>query len=160
VRWYRKAAEQGNADAQYNLGASCHQGKGTPQDHAEAVKWYRKAAEQGNASSQYNLGGMYLLGHFVPQDYAASAMWFRKAAEQGHWMAQFHLGMAHFYGHGVPKDYSRAYFWIAVSTTGCTGERCFDTATAQDEISLMLTPEQLQKTEQMILEWETKHLRK
>ena len=34
-------------------------GKGVPQDYAEAVKWYRLAAEQGYARAQYNLGLMY-----------------------------------------------------------------------------------------------------
>ena len=44
--WYRKAAEQGNADAQYNLGIMYSFGKGVPEDDAEAAKWFRKAAEQ------------------------------------------------------------------------------------------------------------------
>ena len=41
------AAEQGNAEAQVNLGVMCHTGQGVPQDYAEAVKWWRLAAEQG-----------------------------------------------------------------------------------------------------------------
>ena len=47
VKWYRKAAEQGNADAQNWLGWMYQNGKGVPPDDAEAVEWYRKAAEQG-----------------------------------------------------------------------------------------------------------------
>ena len=39
VKWFRKAAEQGNAFAQFNLGQIYTQGKGVPQDYAEAVKW-------------------------------------------------------------------------------------------------------------------------
>jgi uncharacterized protein len=49
VKWYRLAAEQGYADAQYNLGLMYDYGNGVVQDYAEAVKWYRLAAEQGNA---------------------------------------------------------------------------------------------------------------
>ena len=45
-------------------------GKGVPQDYAEAVKWYRRAAEQGDAYAQNNLGLMYANGKGVPQDYA------------------------------------------------------------------------------------------
>ena len=56
VKWYRKAAEQGDADAQSNLGGMYANGWGVPEDDGEAVKWYRKAAEQGHASGQYNLG--------------------------------------------------------------------------------------------------------
>ena len=52
VRWYRLAAEQGNAGAQLNLGAMYSNGEGVPQDDAEAVRWYRLAAEQGNAGAQ------------------------------------------------------------------------------------------------------------
>ena len=50
VKCYRKAAEQGDAAAQYNLGVIYYNGEGVTQDYAEAVKWYRKAAEQGYAS--------------------------------------------------------------------------------------------------------------
>jgi TPR repeat protein len=39
ARWYRKAAEQGNAIAQTNLGTMYFQGQGVPQDYAEAVRW-------------------------------------------------------------------------------------------------------------------------
>jgi uncharacterized protein len=45
VKWYRKAAEQGYAWAQYNLGFMYFHGQGVPQDYAEAAKWGRKAAE-------------------------------------------------------------------------------------------------------------------
>ena len=49
---YRVEAEQGNAEAQYNLGYCYVFGEGVDQDYAEAVKWYRKAAEQGHAKAQ------------------------------------------------------------------------------------------------------------
>jgi uncharacterized protein len=49
VKWYRLAAEQGNASAQYNLGVMYEKGQGVPQDYKTAVKWFRLAAEQGNA---------------------------------------------------------------------------------------------------------------
>ena len=44
VKWFRKAAEQGNASAQSNLGVMYAEGRGVPQDDAEAVKWYRRGA--------------------------------------------------------------------------------------------------------------------
>ena len=84
ARWYRKAAEQGDADAQYNLGFSYNLGLGVSQDYTEAVKWYRKAAEQGHADAQYNLGCCYGLGQGVPQSFSEAVKWFRKAAELGH----------------------------------------------------------------------------
>ncbi len=75
VRWYRLAAEQGYAAAQYNLGGMYGTGQGVPQDYAEAMRWYRLAAEQGHASAQSNLGDMYGTGRGVPQDYVQAHMW-------------------------------------------------------------------------------------
>ena len=47
-------AEQGVAEAQFNLGTIYDSGQGVRQDYAEAARWYRKAAEQGNTEAQYN----------------------------------------------------------------------------------------------------------
>ncbi len=80
--WYRKAAEQGDAEAQYNLGFMYGYGKGVSQDYAEAVKWYRKAAEQGYAKAQLSLGLAYGLGQGVPQDLAQAHMWLNLAASR------------------------------------------------------------------------------
>ncbi len=68
VKWYRKAAEQGDGDAQFNLALMYYNGLYVPQDYAEAAKWYRKAAEQGHAKAQYNLDLMYGKGLGVSQD--------------------------------------------------------------------------------------------
>ena len=59
----RARAEQGDAEAQNNLGLRYANGEGVPQDDAEAVRCWRLAAEQGNASAQSNLGLMYATGY-------------------------------------------------------------------------------------------------
>jgi hypothetical protein len=59
ARWYRLAAEQRHADAQYNLGNKYRNGKGVAPDYAEGERLYQLAAEQGYASAQFNLGYMY-----------------------------------------------------------------------------------------------------
>ena len=62
VRWYRLAAEQGEAIPQFNLGVMYDGGEGVPQDDREAVRWFRLvrlAAEQDFAGAQFNLGLMY-----------------------------------------------------------------------------------------------------
>jgi TPR repeat protein len=69
VHWFRRAADQGFAVAQYNLGILYANGDGVLKDDTEAVKWYRKAAEQGLAQAQSNLGSMYVAACGVPQDY-------------------------------------------------------------------------------------------
>ena len=55
VKWYRLAAKQGHAKAQFNLGLTYYCGKGVPQDYRTAVKWCRRAAEQGNPRAQRGL---------------------------------------------------------------------------------------------------------
>ena len=50
VRLYRQAAEQGNADAQFNLGVMYLDGDGVPQDDAEAMRWFRQAGSPSRAT--------------------------------------------------------------------------------------------------------------
>ena len=52
---YRKAAEKGDADAQFNLGFCYYNGKGVEKDLIEYVKWLRKAAEQGDEFAKKSL---------------------------------------------------------------------------------------------------------
>ena len=95
-----KAAERGNAGAQYELGGMYYYGQGVPEDYTESAKWYRKAAEQGHAEAQFYLGLMYRLGYGVPEDYAEAAKWCRKAAERGYAKAQWMLGGIYVDGEG------------------------------------------------------------
>ena len=46
--WYQKAANQGDADAQYNVGYMYYQGQGVAKNFAKAIEWFKKAASQGN----------------------------------------------------------------------------------------------------------------
>ena len=61
----RRQAEQGDANAQYNLGIRYVTGIGVPQDRAEAIRWYRLAAEQGHVLAQSTLGLSYFIGNGV-----------------------------------------------------------------------------------------------
>jgi hypothetical protein len=91
AKWYHKAAEQGHASAQYNLGWCFMYGQGVAKDPVEAVKWYRKAADQGNVGAQFNLGWCFKDGRGVAKDFKEAEKWFQKAAEQGHDGAKVHL---------------------------------------------------------------------
>ena len=83
LREFRALAEQGNAEAQNNLGVMYRKGLVISKDYETAVKWYRLAAEQGNAVGQYNLGLMYKHGAGVPKDDKTAMKWFKLSAEQG-----------------------------------------------------------------------------
>ena len=111
AEWYRKAAEQGEMTAQFNLGLSYAKGQGVIKNEAEAVKWYRMAAEQGYASAQFNLALCYRDGRGVVKDDAEAVKWYRKAAEQGDADAQNNLGFMYETGRGVAKDCSEAVKW-------------------------------------------------
>jgi len=108
---WRALAEQGDAQAQHNLGFIYGTGAGVPVSDAEAVKWYRKAAEQGYASAQFNLGLMYRLGTGVPKNDAEAVKWYRKAAEQGDAQAQHNLGVMYDEGYGAPVNDAEAVKW-------------------------------------------------
>ena len=82
LREWRPLAEQGNAEAQYNLGNMYRKGLGVPQDYGEAVQWYRKAAERENAKAQLFLGNMYFFGQGVSKDYVQAYMWYILAASR------------------------------------------------------------------------------
>lgn len=82
-KWFRLAAEQGHARAQYELGSwysilSASSMSTTQEaDAAEAAKWFRKAAEQGLGWAQLNMGHRYADGDGVPQDYVQAFAWLR-----------------------------------------------------------------------------------
>ena len=54
ARWFRLAAEQGSAIAQYNLGDMYGNGEGVPEDIVLAYMWYNLAAVQGHDRAQRN----------------------------------------------------------------------------------------------------------
>jgi hypothetical protein len=92
VKWYRLAADQGHAKAQFNLGWCYYHGTGVAKDKREAVKWYRLAADQGDVNAQYNLGLCYETGTGVEKNEREAVKWFRPAADQGFVMAAVGLG--------------------------------------------------------------------
>ena len=85
VAWFRRSAEHGNADAQYNLGLMYHKGEGVSKNFSEAVKWWRKAAENGLVPAQLNVGVCYAMGDGVGRDMKEAVKWFRKVESNSLW---------------------------------------------------------------------------
>ncbi|MDP3333952.1 MAG: tetratricopeptide repeat protein [Methylococcaceae bacterium] len=113
VECLRNAAEQGDAEAQFELGQMYKLGSGLEQDDEQALYWFSKAAEQGLPNAQYSLAEMYLngcSGGLEPDDEQA-VIWFRKAAEQGHANAQFSLGEMYDTGDFLEEDEEQATIW-------------------------------------------------
>ena len=122
----KKAAEAGDANAQYKMGdmynfniqstllsiEKARKKAPTPEDKAEAAKWYQRAAEQGHMYAQYNLGTLFYTGQGVPQNYVEAAKWYRKSAEQGYVYAQKELGLMYWSGEGVPRNLTECAKWL------------------------------------------------
>ena len=138
LKWYRKAAEQGNA---------------------KALKWYRKAAEQGNAEAQFNLGLMYDERLGVPQNYAEAVKWYRRAAEQGNAEAQTNLGIMYYTGQGVPKDDVLAHMWFNLATSRYPApekSKRKRTEIFRDIAASKMTPAQIAEALRLAKEWKPK----
>jgi len=80
---WRQLAEQGSAEAQYNMGLLYLDGHGVPQSVAEAATWFRRAAEQDYTQAQHNLGAMYGTGQGVKRDYVQAYKWLNICAAKG-----------------------------------------------------------------------------
>ena len=112
VEELRKAAAQGDAEAQYQLGLDYYKGySGVPLDFTESAKWFRKAAEQGHAEAQGYLGDCYNYGKGVSVNEKEAVKWYHKAAVQGLSMAQYELGICYAEGRGVRKNVNLAAEW-------------------------------------------------
>jgi TPR repeat protein len=178
--WCQKAADQGLAAAQYELG-QIYQHPWLPElhDFAEAARWYREAAGQGYVKAQDELGGMYEFGLGVPRDYALAEKWFEKAgdwvsiakmydsvaenprfalgwyyklAERGDKYARFRLGEMYRDGEGVSQDYAFAHLWFNLAA----GSGYSYASMARDELARKMTPYQVAKAQQLEREWQPK----
>ncbi len=115
LRLFQKAADQGDAQAQYNLGWMYDKGKGVARDSRQAVHWWKKAADQGDAGAQNNLGVMFANGDGVAHDAKRAVYWYQQAANQGHAQAQFNLAQKYYHGDGVAHDAKQVAYWYQKS---------------------------------------------
>ena len=138
VKWYRKAAEQNLAEAQYNLGV-CYErrrrGEGSG-GSGEMVSQSRRA-ESCRGSIQF--GRLLLQGEGVAKDQVEAVKWYRKAAEQNYAEAQYNLGVCYYNGEGVAKDWVEAYKWLLLAAR--QGDE--DAKKNMTELESKLTPEQI-----------------
>ena len=123
VEQLRARAEQGDADAQFNLGCVYDNGEGVAQDVREAARWFRLAADQGHTDAQYLLGAKYDYGRGVGQDDREAVRLYRLAADQGCESAQRTLGGMYRDGRGVAQDDREAAHWRDLADSNRARER-------------------------------------
>ncbi|MBI3407914.1 MAG: SEL1-like repeat protein [Planctomycetes bacterium] len=108
---FEKAAAEGDAEAQYQLGLRALKDEGeSKRNYRHALLWFFKAAKQGHGSAQFELGYSYLSGYRgLDQDYRKAVRWLARAAEQGHTQAWLELGTCHAQGgYGIFQDRAQA----------------------------------------------------
>ncbi len=117
VRWYALAAEQGQFDAQNNLGLIYQFGFDEHSPNIdEAARWFKSAADRGHSHAMYNLGVLHRTGDGVPLNYDESSRLFRQSARQGFIPAQTAIAEALLEGRGIKIDKVEALKWAIVAS--------------------------------------------
>jgi TPR repeat protein len=114
--WQLKSAENGNAQAQYNMHVNTMSGSaGFEKDEIEARRWLRRSAKQGFAASQGTLATQDMISAQTsdnPTQHAAAFKWARRAAHKGDTQGQQLLGLAYWDGKGVKQNVTLAAQWL------------------------------------------------
>ena len=112
-------AKEGDARAQYFIGAAYSQGAGVSQNEAIALEWFRRSAEGGYDKGQYWYVFMLSRGRGTADgqpDWRNAIPWFERAARQGNSNAQFSMGEAYDTCRGgLPRDLEKAANWYRMA---------------------------------------------
>ncbi len=88
IEWYLPSAEEGDTEAQYNLGFMYETGWGVQVNEKEAIRWYREAAEMQHDIAQLRLGMMLIVGVDGKQSIDEGLALLRRSAENGNRVAE------------------------------------------------------------------------
>ena len=83
IHLHQQAADKGNCESLYELGAFYDFGKGVPQNHHTALGYYAKAAAKGSAKALGALGTLYYYGQGVSQDYDKARTYYQQSLAKG-----------------------------------------------------------------------------
>jgi len=119
LTWMTKAANQGDDEAQYQLGQYYESGRYVDRDLAQTVTWYGKAADGGNIRATVALADLYMDGNQVQPDTDRALDLYRKAADADDEKAEVALGTAYYDGKAVKKDYTKAAKYYEMATHHC-----------------------------------------
>ena len=109
VSIWRPLAEQGDADAQFNLGQAYRLGRGVPIDLGAAQIWFERAATKGHTDAQTTLGLLL----FQNGNHTGALRWLKAASDKGEPRAMLVYGTALFNGDSVPQDPVQGYAYIS-----------------------------------------------
>lgn len=146
---FRALALNGDAAAQYRLGAMYDKGEGAPKDGEQAASWYIKAAMQDDTRAQFAIAEMYSQGRGVPRNDKMAEKWYLEAAGHGFPKAQFNVGLMYAKGMGMPLDLIQAYKWLSLAGDIAAGSKVW--------VEGKMTPEQIKKAQTLAQEWLVQH---
>ncbi|MFL6740488.1 MAG: SPOR domain-containing protein [Sphingomicrobium sp.] len=109
VSIWRPLAEQGDADAQFNLGQAYRLGRGVPIDLGAAQIWFERAATKGHTDAQTTLGLLL----FQNGNHTGALRWLKAASDKGEPRAMLVYGTALFNGDSVAQDPVQGYAYIS-----------------------------------------------
>jgi TPR repeat protein len=104
VKNIQAAAQNQEADAQFELGQLYEYGKGIEQDYSKAMHWYKLAAKSGLFKAEYSIALLYEKGRGVELDYVLASEWYQKAADKGDPWSQTNLAFLYSHGRGVKQS--------------------------------------------------------
>jgi hypothetical protein len=169
VRWYRKAAEQGHASAQYNLGVSYQEGEGVPQDYVEAHVWLNIAVSHASSdkrekwvksrdevAQKMSRPQIAEAQHRARESSNASLPDAIGDAERGDPAAQANVGIMYFEGKGVPQDFVEAHMWLNLATSRVTSDLKQTHARQREDVTREMTAPQIAEAQRRAREWTPK----
>lgn len=182
-REWKPAADQGQPEAQYNLGILYLRGLGVQKDAQEAFRLFHAAADRGLVDAQFQVGLMREKGTGVQQNYGEAQHWYALSAARGDSEAETALAGLYEQGYGVQKDLALAVYWYsraaeqghvsaqarlgacyAGKSSGHSLEKAYfwltlaakedpDAAKLRSQIASKLTPEQISRAEASAAAW-------
>ncbi len=137
-----KLSENGDINAQFELGRCYDWGTGVEKNGKEAFRWYMKSAEKGHSGAQNNVGLCYENGRGVEKNGKEAFRWYMKSAERGNITAQNNVGICYENGRGVEKNGKEAFKWYMKSAEqGNSDAQCnvgycyqYGTGVGRDEV--------------------------
>lgn len=113
LKYLKRAAYAGQANALNQLGEMYEQGNNVTKDYKSAFGFYLMGALKGDAKSQFNVARLYFAGKGAPQDYENGLKWMSRAARQGYVLAQKELALGRISEPAI-RNLPEAYAWLSI----------------------------------------------
>jgi TPR repeat protein len=153
AKWYRRAAEEGDAPSRVRLANILVQHLGRAADYEEARHWCEEAAKQDYSPGAFCVGLLWERGLGVAQDFAQAAKWYSRAADLGHAVALLRLGEMYWKGTGVKLDRVVGYEFVLLASTA----ELPDAQRMKAQFEKEIDSKDIEKARKRAIEWTKRH---